>query len=86
MEDSSLLPLCGVVVDGSDQVSVIVKGQGASAILGRSLSGKANNGDAGLTANQDNVISLDFSINLAGQALKEDDLKNLYFTITSLDA
>lgn len=83
IEDSSLLKNCTITLNGSDQLSTIVKNNKGSVVLNRSLSGKKNNGDDSNIDNTDNFVNLTFSFGAAGYTLKENDIKNLYFEVIS---
>lgn len=83
-EDSSLLPLCKLILNDEDEVALIVKNGKATAVIDTILSGKANNGDEGLENNKENFIDIRFEFATQGQRLKTNDLKKMYFEIVPL--
>ncbi len=58
--------------------------QGGSVV--KPLVGAKNDGDASNPANEDNFITLKLEVDLSDGRFKANDLKNLYFDLTSLDA
>lgn len=85
IEDATLLNLCKITVDEYDNIPLMIKEQKASAVLGRSLSGVKNNGDETAAANRNNFVNIRFEFDAADYRLKENDLKNLYFELVSMD-
>jgi len=85
IEDATLLSLCKITVDKYDNIPLMIKEQKASAVLGRSLSGVKNNGDETAAANRNNFVNIRFEFDAADYRLKENDLKNLYFELVSMD-
>lgn len=84
VEDSSLLEFCRIIINGTDEVPLIIRNKKATAFINRALSGKANNGDDRNPNNQNNFVNITFEFNAGDHKLKEDDLKSLYFEITSV--
>lgn len=84
LEDSSLLHLCKISIDDMGFVPLVIRGEKASARIGRSLSGKRNNGDANEVSNQECYINIRFEFETEEYRLKENDLKNLYFELVSM--
>ena len=84
VEDSAILPLCKLSTD-VQQLPLLIRGQSASAVLGKHLVGAKNDGDASNPANEDNFITLKLEVDLSDGRFKANDLKNLYFDLTSLD-
>lgn len=85
LEDSALLHQCKITIDDMGSVPLIIKGKKASARIGRTLSGKKNNGDPNLIENQDNYVNVKFEFSAENYRLKENDLKSLYFEIVSME-
>ena len=84
LEDSSLLHLCKISVDDMGYVPLVIKGEKASARLGKTLSGKKNDGNDNLVANQTNYANIKFEFSAEDYRLKENDLKNVYFELVSM--
>ncbi|PTY92868.1 hypothetical protein [Heyndrickxia sporothermodurans] len=84
LEDSSLLHLCKITIDDMGVVPLVIKGEKASARIGRTLSGKQNNGDANSIDNTDNYVTVKFEFSAEDYRLKENDLKNVYFELVSM--
>lgn len=84
-EDKSLLERCKITFDEINLAPLIIKGEKATAIIGRPLSGKKNNGDEESVANRDNFIDIKFEFRADGYRLKENDLKNIYFEIVPMN-
>jgi hypothetical protein len=84
LEDSSLLHLCKVLIDDMGSVPLVIKGQKASARIGRTLSGKKNDGNDNSVNNQGNYINVTFEFSAEDYRLKENDLKNVYFELVSM--
>ncbi|MCY7866129.1 hypothetical protein P8918_13435 [Bacillus spizizenii] len=84
LEDSSLLHLCKIIIDDMGSVPLVIKGERASARIGRTLSGKKNNGDDNLVSNQACYINVRFEFEAEDYRLKENDLKNIYFELVSM--
>ena len=83
VEDSALLSNMTVLVNDRDYMPVLVRNQIASVSLGVSLSGAVNNGNA--DSYPGNLVTLEVSLSLASGRFKANDLKSLYFDITSLN-
>ena len=85
IEDSALLELCKVSFDDMGEVPLIIRGNKASARIGRDLSGKKNNGDDNDENNAQNFVNIRFEFDAEGHRLKENDLKNVYFEVVSMN-
>jgi hypothetical protein len=85
IEDSALLPNCKITVNDGEEPSILIRGQVASAALGVTLAGTKNNGDPLNVNNRQNFAMIQVDIDLTGGRFKANDLKNLYFELTTLD-
>ena len=85
LEDSALLEMCVISVDDMGSVPLVIKDKKASARLGRSLNGKANDGNDRLVVNQPCYANIRFEFEAGSYRLKENDLKNIYFELVSMD-
>ena len=83
VEDSALLPNIILTVNNTSIVSLLTRGRVASGVLETGLSGLRNNGVP--ADNAGNYITARIQISLTDGRFKANDLKNLYFDLTTLD-
>ena len=81
LEDSALLKHCSLILDDREDLSIVIKNNMATAILNRSLTGAANDGDETNSVNKNNFAKLTFKFDAGDYQLKENDLKNLFFEV-----
>ena len=84
IEDMSLLDYCSICMNHSDVLTLKKTGHKAVLEFPRkvTLSGTKNDGQT--QNNEDHYIDLEFSFDAAGEKLKENDLKSMYFQIVQL--
>lgn len=84
LEDSSLLELIKVIVNGSSEPPATIKDKNAVFIIGETLSGKGNDGDEGDYLNRKNFFDVKIIIDIKNKTLKENDLKTMYLELNPL--
>lgn len=84
-EDASLLKFCKVYINKGEELPMIIRDNQAHASISRVLSGKQNDGEEGKESNKKNYIDIHIEFDAGDSRLKENDLKKLFFEISSLD-
>lgn len=82
-EDSSLIDLCEIYVDGTS-MPVMKKDGVGTVLLGREIKGLINDGDPDSSVNKQNYMNAKLVIKMSGKDIKENDLKRMYFEVKDL--
>ena len=86
IEDSKLLEMCSIEVEGAP-LDLYIENNQARAMLftdeGRKIMGQSNNGLP--TENPYNFVDITFKFSAGDKRLKNNDLKNLYFELVSMN-
>ncbi len=83
IEDSSLLGMCKISINEFNNMPLVITGQKASVSLLHPLKGLKNDGT--ILANSNNFTNVTFEFDANDYRLKENDLKNVYFELISMD-